>query len=30
MSQKAEPALTPDRFQNDSLVELDNLLVSVN
>ncbi|HEV7797131.1 MAG TPA: diguanylate cyclase [Pyrinomonadaceae bacterium] len=30
MSQKAEPALTPDRFQNDNLLEFDDLLVSVN
>jgi diguanylate cyclase (GGDEF)-like protein len=30
LSQKAEPALTPERFQSESLVELDSLLVSVN
>jgi diguanylate cyclase (GGDEF)-like protein len=30
MTQRAEPALTPDRFQSETLVELDSLLVSVN
>jgi diguanylate cyclase (GGDEF)-like protein/putative nucleotidyltransferase with HDIG domain len=30
MSQRTESALIPDGFQNDSLVELDSLLVSVN